>query len=434
MKKYISMICIVLVSLILLNSTLVLAVSEKGILLGDANCDGVVNVRDVTTIQKGIAGISLIESVGVAEVNGDGNVNIKDATLIQKYIADLACVGWADLNLEWIQPAYAQISTDGKAEIMDSRHGVTGDFAYSKIPVNAGEKYIISGKHYYHSFCYALVDSENTIVRWDECIDHKVNDVSVEITINDNEEYLYVNRTGLIKFQKQIFTVKDGNKSPLYGKKIVYDGDSIATGLFGDGGYAKLISDQVKCEYVNFAQGGGILSATTDESRHSVVNNLMNLPKDGDLYCFEGGINDYWKQIPLGTYDECDYTSYVDPNTVCGAIETIFRYAKSNITDKPVCFIIVHKIQETAYNANSKGDTFSDYHDAMVGICEKYSIPYYDAFLNSELDGADKEMSNLYLTGNMDGIPDGCHPNKEGYIRYYVPQLIEIFEKTYLYN
>lgn len=399
-------------------------------LLGDVNSDDTINIKDATVIQKYLVGLSFLGSVGSADVNGDCNINVKDATLIQKYVADMAYIDWFDIDAQWIQPAYAQISDDGRVEIMDSRHGVTGDFAYTKIPVKAGEIYRVSGKHYYHSFCYAIVDSENVIVRWDDCSDHKVNDVSVNLTIKDNEEYLYVNRTGLVYFQKQIFTPNVDKVSTLYGKKIVYDGDSIAMGLFGDGGYAKLISEQVKCEYTNFAQGGGILCATTDESRHSVVNNLINLPKDADLYCFEGGINDYWKQIPLGTYDECDYTSYVDPNTVCGAIETIFRYAQSNFDDKPVCFIIVHKVQKTAYNANSKGDTFADYHDAMVGLCQKYSISYYDAFLNSELDGSDKEMNSMYLTGNVDGLPDGCHPNKEGYIRYYVPQLIELFEKS----
>ena len=65
----------------------------------------------------------------------------------------------------------------------------------------------------------------------------------------------------------------------------------------------------------------------------------------------------------------------------------------------------------------------------MVGICEKYSIPYYDAFSESGLNGWNTVQNNAYLTGNADGTADGIHPNAEGYKRYYVPQLIRLFER-----
>ena len=49
----------------------------------------------------------------------------------------------------------------------------------------------------------------------------------------------------------------DQQNSALEGKKIVYDGDSIAMGLFGDGGYARMIANLTNSEMVNFAIGGG---------------------------------------------------------------------------------------------------------------------------------------------------------------------------------
>lgn len=52
-------------------------------------------------------------------------------------------------------------------------------------------------------------------------------------------------------------TDTDEQNSVLEGKKIVYDGDSIAMGLFGDGGYAQMIADLTDSEMVNFAIGGG---------------------------------------------------------------------------------------------------------------------------------------------------------------------------------
>lgn len=172
--------------------------------------------------------------------------------------------------------------------------------------------------------------------------------------------------------------------------------------------------------------GGRLVSLKEGENYHSVVDNLSNLPTDGDLYCFQAGINDYWTYGVLGTFDPYGFTNEVDPTTVCGALETIFRYMKQR--DKEVVFVISHKIKSTADHENAMGDTFADYHDAMVGLCEKYDVTYYDAFLDSGLDGSNEEHNALYLTGNSSGEPDGTHPNEEGYRKFYVPQLIQIFE------
>jgi len=223
-------------------------------------------------------------------------------------------------------------------------------------------------------------------------------------------------------------------QSPLTGKKIVYDGDSIAESRLSyannGGGYAKLIADAIGGTYQNFAVGGARLTTKpSDKTYHSVVDNVGNLPTDGDLYCFEGGINDFWTPKNLGTFSKTDFTGTLDTNTICGALETIFRYALTNFVGKPICFVITHKIQSTAYVANGNGDTFEDYRNAMVGICQKYSIPYYDAFSESGLNGWNSVQNNAYLTANTDGTGDGCHPNEEGYKRYYVPQLIALFER-----
>lgn len=213
-------------------------------------------------------------------------------------------------------------------------------------------------------------------------------------------------------------------ESSLYGKKIVYDGDSICIGTYGGGGYAKLIADKVGGSYINQAVGGARLQTQEGSSGnfHSIVDNLTNLPIDGDLYCFEGGVNDVWSSVPLGTYSMSDYTGEVDKTTICGALETIFRYCLNNFIGKPICYIITHKVSSIGF------DNYKNYHDSAVAICNKYSIPYYDAYNESGLNGWNTAQSSAFLTGNETAIPDGCHPNEDGYNRYYVPQLMSLFE------
>ncbi len=58
-------------------------------ILGDANDDGVVNVKDATQIQKFTAGMYVFsdEQMLASNVNADEDVNVKDATYIQKWVA-----------------------------------------------------------------------------------------------------------------------------------------------------------------------------------------------------------------------------------------------------------------------------------------------------------------------------------------------------------
>ena len=60
-------------------------------LLGDANEDGKVNIKDATLIQKSIANLTELTEIGEALADADLNtkINIKDATAIQKHIAGI---------------------------------------------------------------------------------------------------------------------------------------------------------------------------------------------------------------------------------------------------------------------------------------------------------------------------------------------------------
>ena len=61
---------------------------------GDVNCDGEVTMEDVTALQKVIANLITIESLGSnafenADCNYDAQVTMEDVTMIQRYLAKL---------------------------------------------------------------------------------------------------------------------------------------------------------------------------------------------------------------------------------------------------------------------------------------------------------------------------------------------------------
>ena len=58
--------------------------------IGDMTGDGKVNVRDVTAMQRHLAGLEGLtdDRLALADVNADGKVTIDDVTLLQRYLAE----------------------------------------------------------------------------------------------------------------------------------------------------------------------------------------------------------------------------------------------------------------------------------------------------------------------------------------------------------
>ena len=58
--------------------------------IGDMTGDGKVNVRDVTAMQRHLAGLEELtdDRLALADTNGDGKVTIDDVTLLQRYLAE----------------------------------------------------------------------------------------------------------------------------------------------------------------------------------------------------------------------------------------------------------------------------------------------------------------------------------------------------------
>lgn len=62
---------------------------DESFILGDADSDGRVNVKDATAIQKHVADMEVTIHIGAADADQDQRVNVKDATAIQKFAAGM---------------------------------------------------------------------------------------------------------------------------------------------------------------------------------------------------------------------------------------------------------------------------------------------------------------------------------------------------------
>jgi len=206
---------------------------------------------------------------------------------------------------------------------------------------------------------------------------------------------------------------------------IAFFGDSITAGTV-NGDYPSLIASITGASVTNHGKSGATLAAGTS-SIHHVVDLVNEYTGTDDIICISGGMNDMNLAVPLGTLT-AGYADDLDTTTVMGALESIFRKLLTDHTEAKIYYVITHKAASAETIENALGLTYTDYHNAIMRVLEKYSIPFYDAFADSGLitssHGAWSEEIRRLYTINGDGI----HPNEEGYLKYYVYPIIAMME------
>lgn len=225
------------------------------------------------------------------------------------------------------------------------------------------------------------------------------------------------------------------NQNKLFGKTIVWNGDSICAGSAVAGNWAARIAEKNLMTFKNYAVGGGTIAegtppTRTGDARHSISATLdlmyAECP-DADYVIIEGGTNDadllglavYGDQpARLGTFDPMNYGGNYDRTTFCGALESVFYRATKYWMGKKIGYIIAQKMFAcpVPYYDNRRL-----YFDKAIAICKKWGIPYIDlwngCYLNPHLlwmydpdktsDEIEAENSCLYI--------DGQHLTARGY-------------------
>lgn len=212
------------------------------------------------------------------------------------------------------------------------------------------------------------------------------------------------------------------------GKRLGYVGDSICAGANYDGGYARVISDTLP---VKLSDNKGIGGATiarniklNDESdiiRACIIDMIDALPAELDYVLMEGGVNDFWTNVPIGEFDTFDDATFT------GAIECLMRNAKNKYPEAKLGFIINHNA--FTYNAE---DRYAAYYDVLKAACNKYGIPYLDLYAQNNTETGvnvkDEAQKDLYFASEGRPGGDGIHPNKLGYEKIYAEPIIQWLE------
>ena len=314
-----------------------------------------------------------------------------------------------------ITGAYAN-STGG--QVVDARYYIS-----HKIAVTPGEKYTVRYAEYQGGVYYK---SDDTAISRYGTPSGTPNISPFTFTAPANAAYVRMN--GLIaKIGEDMLVAGDtypieyspfgtlttsGEPSnPLTGKTVLWDGDSICYGAGFSGGYAGIISTSGGMLSTNYARSGATVAGgttlTEGGNRHWISQSVGAMSAQADYIIFQGGINDYWLKVPLGAVTS-GYADAFDDTTFAGAMENMFKLARTKWPSGKIGFIVTFKISGTTDIIN--GTKAEKYWDIARKACKKWSIPCFDLYEAGNLNFEISAIKNAY---SMD--QDGCHPNEGGY-------------------
>ena len=246
-----------------------------------------------------------------------------------------------------------------------------------------------------------------------------------------------------LEYAPSIKLYLNSNGSPLIGKKIVWEGDSImADNTHNATGWRKRIESQYGMTGANYSRGGSTFTANLDglDTAYNMalrVDSIVDANPNIDYFILDGGTNDadrlgrivqytdgqkhYERQSSLiasfGSWSDFDFTGNYDKNTFCGAVEYVFWKLKTSYPNVKIGMIIAPKMglaQSLSYV--NRWEYFAE----IIKLCKKWGIPYIDLWNNSLMNPNIPNQYNpeLDVQGNADAgswYLDGQHPAPLGY-------------------
>ena len=222
----------------------------------------------------------------------------------------------------------------------------------------------------------------------------------------------------------------------LWGKSIVFTGDSICNGSSaGDGlnGWAGRIGRRNNMLWINKGISGATFTAGLSGSAGIISEIAFD---NADYIIIEGGTNDAdligdartTTPAKFGTYDMSDYTSNFENTTFCGAVEALLKRVTTENAGSKIGVIIAQKmgvLNATTSDYTPEHSNKRKYFETLIALCEKWGVPYLNLW-----DGCYLNPMNPahYTAGETKMYTDGQHLATGGY--EYISPIIEAWIKT----
>ena len=203
-----------------------------------------------------------------------------------------------------------------------------------------------------------------------------------------------------------------------FGDSITFGADYTRAYAQMDNPYPTLVSNSLDLKsFNNYAISGSTIATDVDDLP-SIYYQCLNASAGADIVSVLGGVNDYNRNVELGTISDISTTTFY------GSLKAIVKLLLDKYPDAFIFLMTPYKedcYHESSYtDKNAAGYNLEDYANAITDVAELYNIPVLDMFNEGQFE---LEMYNA----NSDGI----HPSQEFIKNYTAPQIAEFIRQNY---
>ena len=219
--------------------------------------------------------------------------------------------------------------------------------------------------------------------------------------------------------------IADRTADPLYGKSALFVGDSILQAdadracdynwriyPAGQRSWAGRIGLRNKMTFTNAGKSGATIAETS--SNNQIYTQLhKNKRHSFDFVILWGGINDAWKDVPIGSLSNSTNLDDFDQTTFYGGLEATLCSAKEWYADSTIAYVISYSmpLAKDGVELNTLRNGYGAYVDAIKAACEKWGVPYLNLYEDTDF------CTNVLKTGTSNYYfkDDGIHPYTPGH-------------------
>ena len=205
---------------------------------------------------------------------------------------------------------------------------------------------------------------------------------------------------------------------------VAFLGDSITAGAGAEGqSYCSVLEKE---DYITSVQNVGFAGSTVGNSYAPFTTRYREINLEAEVIFVFGGTNDYGSSanvgVPLGQKGD----TTVD--TFYGALDVLIKALQTRHKDADLYFMTPIQRDDAKWGyptttpVNKEGNTLEDYRDAVVEMCDSYSLKYIDLY--------NVEGLRLEDEGYKEILTDGLHPNADGH-KLIAEQVDKFLRKEY---
>ncbi len=219
------------------------------------------------------------------------------------------------------------------------------------------------------------------------------------------------------EYEDFVNSIKNANKYPdLRGIKLNIIGDSYFAGdkLGSEYVWPALLAAGYEMTFNNYGKNGSTISDYVTTNNPMVQRYTQMIDNDPDIVIFEGGKNDYNKNVPIDRFS--------------ADVERLIVGLRVKYPNATLICVTPWKVAGT----NGIGKTVGDYSEALKSTCQRLGVSCFDASDPANLGGI-VDMTNAEFRAEYSQTPnDVSHLNAKGHrlvLQYFEKFIGEKFKK-----